>query len=160
MSILSKSPEDFNFLFHSIFHPCPVILPIFAEQDSGHAIMGLYNWKENRMRFSDRCPLVLRKRGTGSLPYQSVTPSSWNTSLSAWWQLRRQAGFKQENSRFHIPSFYSLSFPVLLTYILWKKSRLGWFYELSPFSFNRTYVWLHFWLHFVQSLLISHFKRQ
>ena len=27
-----------------------------------HAIMELYNWKESRMRFSDGCPLVLRKR--------------------------------------------------------------------------------------------------
>ena len=27
-----------------------------------HAIMGLYNWKESRMRFSDGCPLVLQRR--------------------------------------------------------------------------------------------------
>ena len=32
-----------------------------------HAIMELYNWKESWMRFSDGCPLVLRKR---VMPYE------------------------------------------------------------------------------------------
>ena len=32
-----------------------------------HAIMGLYNWKESRMRFSDGCPLVLQRR---VMPYE------------------------------------------------------------------------------------------
>ena len=34
---------------------------------SPYDIIRLYNWKENRMRFSDGCPLVLRKR---VMPYE------------------------------------------------------------------------------------------